>query len=249
MVARLPKATQTTPGSELRATVLGMHGPLTEVAPGLWQVEADLPGLPFGRRMVIARREDGDLVVHNAIMCDDATMAQIEGLGAVRWLIVPGGYHRMDLPTWTVRYPNCSVIARAAATPRIRERGRVDGGPERLPADLHLEYVPLDGVPTEGVMIHRGATTTLVFNDLVQNHPARLPGVVGMILGLIGSTGGAKVTGVARRFIVGDKRALAAHLRRLATPEVALIVPGHGQLIREHAADVLGSIADTLHRG
>ncbi|MDB4956709.1 MAG: hypothetical protein JWO36_4278 [Myxococcales bacterium] len=38
-------------------------------------------------------------------------------------------------------------------------------------------------------------------------------------------------------------------LRRLATPDVGMIVPGHGHLIREQAADVLRSIADTLDRG
>jgi hypothetical protein len=214
--------------------------------------------------MVICRRKDGDLLIHNAIMCDSATMAQLEALGPVRWLVVPGGYHRMDLPAWTARYPNCSVIANAAATPRIRERGRVDGGPERLPVDDHVEYVPLDGVPTEGVLIVRGpraidslargsplsgatTSTTLVFNDVVQNH-ARLRGVVGRVLGLLGSTGGPKVTGIARRFIVDDRQRCAAHLRRLATPDVHLIIPGHGELIRDRADEVLRSIADVLSR-
>jgi hypothetical protein len=96
-------------------------------------------------------------------------------------------------------------------------------------------------------MMHRDESgrLTLVFNDVVQNH-ASLAGAIGKLLGAIGSTGGPKVTWIARRFMVADKSALAAHLRQLATPELATIVPGHGAVIREHARDSLLAIADAL---
>jgi hypothetical protein len=229
-------------------TAIARHGPLEPLAADLWQIEADLPRLPIGRRMVIARLDAGELLVHNAIACDDATSVRIAELGVVRWLVVPSGYHRMDLPAWSSRYPACTVVTMPAASRRVARRVRVDGGPERLPSDPRVTYVPLDGVPTEGVLIHRDrdGATTLVFNDVVQNHPKPLPGVIGALLGLAGSTGGPKVTRIARVAMVDDRRAFAAHLRRLATPDVARIVPGHGAIVRDRAPDVLREMADAL---
>jgi hypothetical protein len=71
------------------------HGPLTPLVDGLWTVDAELDSLPIGRRMTIARLADGGLAVHSAIACDEATMAAIDALGPVRFVIVPSGYHRL----------------------------------------------------------------------------------------------------------------------------------------------------------
>jgi hypothetical protein len=219
--------------------------PLEPLGPDLWQIEADLPRLPLGRRMVVARRGDGSLVVHNAVCADGPTMTAIEALGPIRWLVVPGAHHRMDLAAWNARYPQCTVVAMAAVTPRLRECGRIDGGPELLPDDPALTYAPLDGVPGEGVLVHRVAgRTTLVFNDVVQNN-GRLRGVIGAVLALVGSGGGPKVTRIAQLAMVGDRRAFAAHLERLAT-DVAMIIPGHGAVIRERAPEALRAIASAL---
>ena len=220
--------------------------PLESVGPGLWQVEADLPNLPMVRRMVIARCVDGSTLVHNAVAADAATMAAIEALGPIRWLVVPGAYHRMDLAAWNARYPGCTTVAMPSVTPRIRELGRIDGGPELLPADPAITYAALDGVPGEGVLVHRAeGRTSLVFNDVLQNN-GKLRGLVGTALSLLGSGGGPKVTRIAQVAMVGDRRALAGHLRRLATPELALILPGHGALIREACATTLRAIAAAL---
>ncbi|MBS1121550.1 MAG: Methanol oxidation glmU-like protein [Deltaproteobacteria bacterium] len=221
------------------------HTPLEPLADGLWQVEAELAGLPMVRRMVIARRADGSVLVHNAVCADEPTMVAIEAIGPIRWLIVPGAYHRLDLAAWNARYPDCTVIAMPQVTPRIRERGRVDGGPELLPPDPTVTYAPLDGVPGEGVLVHRGRGITLVFNDVLQNN-GKLPGWKGAALSLLGSGGGPKVTRIARLVMVGDKRALAAHLVRLATPDLTMIVPGHGAVIRDGAAETLRSVARAL---
>ncbi len=225
------------------------HGPLEALADGLWQVEADLVDLPIGRRMVVARRTDRTVLVHNAVCADEGAMRAIEAIGPIRWLIVPGGYHRMDLAAWNARYPDCVVVAMPAVTSRIRECGRVDGGPELLPEDAATTYIALDGVPGEGVLVHRHAgRVTLVFNDVLQNN-GRLRGIKGTLLGLIGSGGGPKVTRLAKIAMVGDKRALAEHLTRLAAPangELVMVVPGHGAVIRERAPDALRAIAAAL---
>jgi hypothetical protein len=223
------------------------HGPLEALGKNLWQVEATLPSLPIGRRMVVARRADGDLVIHNAVACDSSTMAAIQALGRIAYLIVPSGFHRMDLPAFAARYPDCKVLAMPGSVERVQARGRVDGGPELLPNDPQTRWVALEGVPAEGVVLHETSDGTVaVFNDCLINNPARIPGVKGLLLRAIGSTGGPKVTRIARTFLVKDARSYASHLRRIADLDPVLVVPGHGALVRNDVAATLRHAASDL---
>lgn len=226
------------------------HGPLTEVADGLWTVDAELTSVPIGRRMTVARGEDG-LVVHSAIACDDDTMTAIDRLGAVTTIIVPSGYHRMDAPAWKHRYPTARVVAMPASHGRAGKVVTIDGDYGLMPGCATFGFEPLAGLPAEAVFIHRAADggETLIFNDGFMNLPDRIPGVKGFIVKLIGSTGGPKVTRTARFALVKDKQAYADHLRRLAArPALARIIPGHGAVILDGAAAALTRAADGLKR-
>ena len=227
------------------------HRPLTEIADGLWRVDATLDLLPIGRRMVIARLADGSLAVHSAVACDEPTMAQIDALGPVRWIVVPSLSHRLDAHAYKTRYPAAKVVTMPAAAAKVRELVEVDGSYDLLPAGGALSWQALDGVPVEAVFVHRDGAgrVTLIFNDGFMNLPDRLPGAKGLVVKLIGSTGGPKVTRTARMFIVKDPKAYAAHLRRLAaTPGLVRVVPGHGDLVEGDAAAALRRAADGLHR-
>ena len=90
------------------------HGPLTALADGLWTVDAELDALPIGRRMTIVRLADGGLAVHSAVACDDATMAAIDRLGPVSFIVVPSGFHRLDAPRYAGRYPQARVVTMPA---------------------------------------------------------------------------------------------------------------------------------------
>lgn len=223
------------------------HGPLEALGRNLWQVEAVLPAMPIGRRMVIARLGNGQLVVHNAVACDSATMAAIEALGPISYLIVPGGFHRMDLPAFAARYPDCKVVAMPGSIARARQRARVEGGAELLPEDAHTRWVPLAGVPSEGVLLHDTSDgTAAIFNDCLFNIPERPAGAKGWLLQAIGSTGGVRVTRIARTFLVKDAAALAEHLRKLAALDPVLLVPGHGQLVRTDCSTALDQAARAI---
>ncbi len=234
-----------------RPWIEASHGPLTALAEGLWHVDATLDMIPIGRRMVVARAADGSLAVHSAVCCDPATMTAIDALGPVRWIVVPSGHHRMDAPPWKARYPDARVVAMAASQVRVAQVVAVDGDYGLLPAGGALSWQALDGVPAEAVLLHRGpdGAVTVVFNDAFMNLPDRIPGFRGFIVKLIGSTGGPKVTRTACWFIVKDRAAYAAHLRRLAElPGLARLVPGHGAVVTDDAAGTLRRVADRLHR-
>jgi len=219
------------------------------LAEGLWHVDATLDLLPIGRRMVIARMGDGSLAVHSAVCCSAETVKAIEALGSVGWIVVPSGHHRMDAPPWKARFPAAKVVAMPASQKRVGQVVPVDGDYGALPAGA-VTWQPLDGVPAEGVFLHRApdGAVTAIFNDAFMNLPDRLPGFKGFVVKAMGSTGGPKVTRTAKWFIVKDRPAYAAHLRRLAdTPGLARLIPAHGEMVTSDPAAALRRAADGLH--
>lgn len=251
-MARGRRAGRYGPGMAKKAytewTVLG-HGPIERLSERLWRVEGTLPSMPLARVMTIARRADGGLVVHNAIAVDDATIAEIEAWGPVAAIVVPNAYHRLDARVFHERYPKARVVCPRGARAKVEQVVPVTGSYEDEPADTAVTLETLDGTAgAEGVLIVRDAGgTSLVFNDIVFNMP-HLTGVHGFVLRRItGSSGGPRVSRIARWFIVKDRAALRAHLERLAgLPDLRRICVSHHETIDRDAAKVLREVAATL---
>ena len=236
------------PKAHTRWTVLP-HAPIERLSERLWRIEGALPNMPLRRVMAIARRSDGGLVVHNAIAVDDAAIAAIQALGPIAAIVVPSGYHRLDAGVFHDRYPAARVICPRGARAKVEQVAPVTGGYEDEPADPAIALETLDGTAAnEGVMIVRdGDGTSLVFNDIVFNMPHQR-GVSGFVLRfLTASTGGPRVSRIARWFIARDKPALRGHLERLAaTPALRRILVSHHEVIDRDPARVLRDVAATL---
>ena len=227
-------------------TVLA-HGPLEKLDDGLWRIEGSLPGMALKRVMTIARLADGALVIHNAIALDDAGMRALDALGKVAFIVVPNGYHRLDAPSFAKRYPDARVLAPRGARAKVEEVVTVNGDYGDLPADQHVRLEHLDGVRDgEGVMrVESDDGVTLVFNDLVFNMP-HMPGFSGFVMRVLGSSGGPRVTRIARMLLIKEKAAVRAHLERLAaTPRLKRIVVSHHQVIVDAPSATLARVAAT----
>jgi hypothetical protein len=226
------------------------HDPIQKLEDNLWTVAGRLPRGPMNRRMSVVRLGDGGLLFHNAIPLEERAMAEIEAFGRPAILVVPNGYHRLDLHAFRARYPALRVLCPAPARARVGAVTAVDGGWEALPQGAGVEAVPLDGSRWgEAALVVEsagGARTSLLFGDTVMAIPHQ-PGIGGLVLRLVGSSGGARVTRIARLFTVSDARALAAALERLAArPGLARLVPSHGDLVERDAAGVLRAVAGRL---
>lgn len=225
------------------------HGPLKELSPRVWRVQGDLPGMGLKRVMTVAKRDDGDLVLHSAMALDDEGMKAIEGLGRVAWVLVPNGYHRLDAPRFAARYPDAKILCPPGARVKVEAKSRVDGTYADMKADGAVSLEVLDGVAgQEGAMTVRDEDgATLVLNDVLFNCP-HLPGLEGFVFRHITrSTGGPRVSRVFRWFVMKDARALAAHLRRLAdTPDLRRVIVSHQDMITDDPAGTLRAVADTL---
>jgi hypothetical protein len=120
----------------------------------------------------------------------------------------------------------------------------VHGGYGDLADDGAVELQVLDGTKQrEGAMIVRaGGDTSLVLNDVVFNMP-HISGFAGFILRRVtASTGGPRVSRVAKWLVVADKPAFRAHLERLAD------LPGLARVVVSHHLTITGDPAGTLRR-
>ena len=225
------------------------HRPIEELGESLWRVEGDLEGMPLKRVMTVAKRQDGGLVVHNAVPLDDASMKRLDAWGTVKAIVVPNGYHRLDAPTFKQRYPEARVYCPAGARKKVEEVVAVDGTYDDFPGDDVVSFVTLEGTAAqEGVMIVRSAGgTTLVFNDAVFNmrHGRGFTGFV--FKHLTQSTGGPRVSRLVKWFVVKDAAAFRAHLERLAeTPGLSRVIVSHGAMVEKDAAGVIRTAASTV---
>jgi hypothetical protein len=224
------------------------HEPIEKIHENLWRVQAPFPGAPFPRVMVLARLDDGRVIIHNAIALDDASMKELEAWGKPAFLIVPNAGHRMDAKIFKDRYPELRVITPPGSKAKVEQVVKVDATTGDF-GDEGARYEVLDGTKErEGVLFVRsGEGTTLVFNDAIMNMRS-LPGFGGFMMGLFGFTGPApKVSFPARMALVADKQALRAHLERLAeTPGLERLEVGHGTPVTEGAIAALKAAATGL---
>ncbi|MBL8600611.1 MAG: hypothetical protein JNK72_01675 [Myxococcales bacterium] len=229
------------------------HDPLARLSPRVLTVEGDLPNMALKRRMTLVQRDDGSLLVHNAINCDAATMAAIDALGPVSLIVVPNGYHRLDCAAWHARYPSARVVAPPSAVKAVSERVPVALTYPELALEPAITVSLLDGQhPRMGEGVFRvrddDRSETLIFNDTLFNVP-HTGGFGGFVLRAVGSSGGPRVSGVMRLVGVRDRAALAEALRREAGREgLARLIPGHGGVIDADAGAVLRGVADGLSR-
>jgi len=144
----------------------------------LWAVERPVwfSGVRLRARTTILRLEDGGLLVHSPAPPTEALDAALDGLGPVRWLVVPNLFHHLAAPAAAARYPDAAVVGPAAANdsnPSL-QLDHVLGDGALVAAAPELSLHPLRGVPflDETVLFHR-PTGTLIGTDVVMSACAK----------------------------------------------------------------------------
>jgi hypothetical protein len=199
------------------------------------------------RTMTVARMGDGRLVIHNGIALDEPSMKRLEAWGQPAFLIVPNRGHRLDAPAFKRRYPSLAVYSPRGGRKVIEQVVPVDGTFDEFRAGDSVELEHLAGVAeSEGVMRVRSSDgVTLVLNDAVFNMDLPSGFMFRMMVKLLGSAPGPRVSRLAKWVYVKDKAAFSSHLQRLAeTPELVRLIVAHDSIAHgTEAAAALRSAA------
>lgn len=224
------------------------HGPVEELEPNLWRVEAVLPGTPMKRVMTLARTKDGKVIVHSAVALNEASMKKIEAWGAPSFLVVPNAMHRLDAKVWKERYPAMKVVAPAGAREAASEVVSVDATEIDFGDDA-IRFSTFGGTADrEGLLeVRSGDRTTLVICDAVMN-VRRIPGFGGFVMKVMGFVGPTpKVVRAAKKALVADANAVRGQLETLAgRTDLARVVFGHGEILESSIGEGLRQAVATL---
>lgn len=215
------------------------HGKLEQVADDVWTVTGRLK-MPLGettRRMTIAKRPDGRLVIYSAIALAETEMAKIEALGAPAYLIVPSAIHRMDARPWKNRYRDLEVIAPSGARDKVDEVVGIDRN--ELAGDVRVFAIP--GTANRELAMTVGKT--LVVNDIIFNlpHLGRFADLIFRVLGF--GPGKPTIPKLVARNLVDDEAAVKAELRRWASAGFDRVLVAHGAPIDDPRETLLALAA------
>jgi hypothetical protein len=196
--------------------------------------------------MTIVRLGDGRLVFHNAIPLTEEALAQVKAWGKPSMLIVPIHLHTIDAHAFREKL-GLAVFTSKAVVDRVRSVLPVDGVLEDLPGDPSLSCHPLAGTRfgEAAWTVRSGPRVSLLLCDAVQNsRPGR--GWNGLMFRLMGFTGeDLKTPPFYKLRAVTDRAALKSSLLRLAeTPDLARIVPSHGDIVASETAASLRKAVD-----
>ena len=231
-------------------TVRG-HGPIEQLAENLWWVRGDVPRMPLKRNMVIVRRTDGSLLLHNAIALREVEQAQLEALGTPALLIVPNAFHRLDAPAYKARYPQLRVFAPAGARAKVESVLPVDGTYADFPADEAARVEHLGGVrEAEGALVVTSNDgTTVVVNDAVFNMDPPLSTLARVAMRVMNNVGGPRISRLTKVLLVKDRAAFRATLEKYAAlPDLQRFIVAHDKCVvgREAASSALRTAASSI---
>jgi hypothetical protein len=129
-------------------------------------------GTAFDARMTVIRLADGRLMLHSPCEIDAAMREAISALGAVAYVVAPGTFHYLHVPSAQAAFPQaetfvCPGIERKR--PDLAFDGLLSDTPPAAWAD-ELDQVLVRGSRWmwEVAFFHR-ATKTLILVDLVEN--------------------------------------------------------------------------------
>ena len=187
------------------------YHPLKSLAPNLWQVEGTLAnGLP--RNMTVYRLPDGRLLLYSVVAMHAPDLEALEKLGRPAIMVMPHDRHQMDAAFYKRRYPDLRILA---PDPRHPRKVPVDGDLSEL-APLGINAYVLPGTTYHEVVLELPVEggIALCTTELLGNLSG-LPGLMGLLLRLIGAPG--------RRARGGARGEMARGLRSQTRPRLAAI--------------------------
>jgi hypothetical protein len=217
---------------------------------GAWH--AELQGAGGARlRAVALRLTGGGLAVLSPLRGGGpAAHEALRGLGQVELLVAPNHFHNLGLREHLAAHPGAKVVATGRAAPRLRRRCGVDVEDPallrgRLPPGFALLVPPGTRNGELWISADAAAGRAWIVADAFFNL-SRLPATpLGLLLRLLGVGPGLRI-GTTWRWMLHDAAAYKAWLlARLADERPAMLVPSHGDVIRDPAlADRLRLLAE-----
>jgi Domain of unknown function (DUF4336) len=129
-------------------------------------------GAEVGTRMTVFRLKDGNLLLHSPVPLDQATQAELDALGPVRFVVAPNRYHHLFVAEYARTYPQAKILA-APGLDLKRKDLRFDAilspaAPSEWAGEIDQTIFQAFPPLNEVIFFHR-SSRTVVFTDLLIN--------------------------------------------------------------------------------
>lgn len=224
---------------------------LISTAPDVWTLPQPqkLPGgLNLPTRMTLVRGPEAagrPLWIHSPGLVDEDTVAEINALGTVQYLVAPNCMHHMYLRKAQRHWPEAQVFL----APGLKQKRPVLEG-ETLSPEVSwsswMRPLPIEGMPVlnEHLFYHE-ATRSLIVTDFLFNNQSSEGWITGMYLRLSGTYRGLRQSRVWRWFSK-DKAALRESVHALYALPIERIIPCHGEVFEASAEACQVALRDAL---
>ena len=231
-----------------RAWTVEQHSELKKIDDNLWGVESYVPGARIPRRMCIIKRSDGSLLFFHAIPVDEQILAQIRALGRPEYLVVGHDQHMMDAHAFQEKL-GLKVYAPKEVEAKAHARAALTGTLESIPSDSSMDIMSVPGTKHgETAIALRSGTdkhVNLLISDVLQNTHKEDTALFFRLLGF--SSDSPKVVPAFRMLFIKDKSTVKGALMKWAElPNLKRLVPFHGRIVENGAADAIRAAASKL---
>lgn len=214
---------------------------IEEFGPDIWIADGPTvtaaAGFHYPTRMTVLRLANRDLVLLSPIALSGELRAEVDSLGAVRYLVPPNSLHHTFLSDWQEAYPDAQVFA----PPGLREKRkdvRFDADIGDAPivtwaGEIDHSIVWGNRITTEVVFFHRESGIA-IFTDLIQHFPhGWFKGWRALVARLDLMT--APEPTVPRKFRIafGDRHAARESLRHILAWPTQRVIIAHGPPITD----------------
>uniref|UniRef100_B8HS76 DUF4336 domain-containing protein n=1 Tax=Cyanothece sp. (strain PCC 7425 / ATCC 29141) TaxID=395961 RepID=B8HS76_CYAP4 len=220
----------------------------------LWVAEQPLKyfGLEVGTRMTVIRLEQDRLMVISPIRPDTATLAQLNQLGKVSYIVAPNLYHHLFLTPFKRLYSEAELWATAAlkhkrpdlAIDRVLSDSAAEGVPELALQLLEgIEAVPVSGFKTldlkgavaldEWVFFHP-KSQTLILTDLAFHFDRTSSPSARLAASLLGGYEQLRPS-LLEKIATVDKAQVKQSIQAILTWDFQRVIMAHGSIVEQAA--------------
>lgn len=216
---------------------------LRELAPDLWIAEQPFQywGLDVGTRMTIIRLQSGELVVISPIAIE--SLADIEALGPVSFIIAPNLYHHLYAEALQQQYPDAQLLAVQGLEVK-RPDLRIDAYLEHH-SDLQnqVQYLPFRGFRildfsgpqclNEIVFFHP-SSQTLILTDTAFHFDAAFSHRTQLAARIMGSYQKLQPSWL-ERIATQEKQTVKQSIERVLRWDFERVIMAHGSIVEHNA--------------
>ncbi|KAG8949936.1 hypothetical protein FRC03_000213 [Tulasnella sp. 419] len=230
---------------------------IREVKPGVWTFSRPFlraPFVPFGGRSTAIKLNDGSVWLVASTRADDETIAKINEIGPVKYIVSPDVEHHLSLKAYSDIYPEAKVIGvighELKVSPELKLSGQYGTDPEGTlyGYEDEISAVFFPAFANKDVAFFHKASKTLITADLIFNFPPKEAYSKSKEHATSWLPGHSKInpwTWVGRTFIGGlakDVHANSGPAKVVASWDFDTIIMCHGDVIEGRGKEAWNSM-------